>query len=86
MKKKRKRNRKSIISFAASFPNEESAIKFYEKIRWKDGVVSPSIRHLKCTNARTVNISARILGNTSLIELGHSLLILKWILEIGCTQ
>ena len=55
MKKKRKRNRKSIISFAASFPNEESAIKFYEKIRWKDGVVSPfdpTSKVYKCKNGK----------------------------------
>ena len=70
MKKKRKRNRKSIISFAAG------------KTVWFHLLT----RHLKCTNVRMGNISARILGNTSLIELGHSLLILKWILEIGCTQ
>ena len=55
MKKKRKRNRKSIISFAASFPNEESAIKYYEKIRWKDGVVSPfdpTSKVYKCKNGK----------------------------------
>ena len=38
---KKRRERKSIIEFRASFPDEESAIRFYEKIRWKDGVVSP---------------------------------------------
>ena len=55
MKKRRKRNRKSIISFAASFPNEESAIKYYEEIRWKDGVVSPfdpTSKVYKCKNGK----------------------------------
>lgn len=61
------------MEFRASFPNEESAIKFYEKIRWKDGVVSPFDATSKVYKCANVNISVRILGNTSLIELKHSL-------------
>lgn len=55
MKKKRKSNRKSIISFAASFPDEESAIRYYEKIRWGDNVVSPfdpTSKVYKCKNGK----------------------------------
>ena len=43
------------MEFRASFPNEESAIKFYEKIRWKDGVVSPfdaTSKVYKCANGK----------------------------------
>lgn len=50
-----KKRRKSIMEFRASFPNEESAIKFYEKIRWKDGVVSPfdaTSKVYKCANGK----------------------------------
>ena len=50
-----KRKRRSIIEFRASFPDEESAIRFYEKIRWKDGVVSPfdpTSKVYKCKNGK----------------------------------
>ena len=52
---KKRRERKSIIEFRASFPDEESAIRFYEKIRWKDGVVSPfdpTSKVYKCKNGK----------------------------------
>lgn len=52
---KKRRERQSIIEFRASFPDEESAIRFYEKIRWKDGVVSPfdpTSKVYKCKNGK----------------------------------
>lgn len=66
---KKRRKRKSIVDFRASFPDEESAIRYYESVRWANGVVSPFDETSKVTNARTVNISARIPGSTSLIGL-----------------
>lgn len=32
---------KGILSFTDTFPNEESCIKYFENLRWKNGVVSP---------------------------------------------
>lgn len=52
---KKRRERQSVIEFRASFPDEESAIRFYEKIRWKDGVVSPfdpTSKVYKCKNGK----------------------------------
>ncbi len=34
-------NKSGFLQFAKSFPDEESCIRYFEKIRWKDGVVSP---------------------------------------------
>lgn len=42
-----------FIEFVASFPNEESAIRYYERVRWGDKVVSPfdaSSKVYKCKN------------------------------------
>lgn len=42
-----------FMEFVASFPDEESAIRYYEKIRWGDKVVSPfdiSSKVYKCKN------------------------------------
>lgn len=47
--------RKRIIDFATSFPNEESAVRYYEKIRWGDNVVSPfdpTSQVYKCKNGK----------------------------------
>lgn len=47
-----KRERR-FIEFTATFPDEESAIRFYEKIRWGDKVISPfdeSSKVYKCKN------------------------------------
>lgn len=44
---------KGILSFTDTFPNEESCIKYFEKLRWKDGVVSPfdkTSKVYKCKN------------------------------------
>lgn len=44
---------KGILSFTETFPNEESCIKYFEKLRWKNGVVSPfdsSSKVYKCKN------------------------------------
>lgn len=52
---KKSRKRKSIVDFRASFPDEESAIRYYEKIRWSDGIVSPfdpTSKVYKCKNNR----------------------------------
>lgn len=47
--------RKSIIDFMTSFPDEESAVKYYEKVRWGDKVVSPfdpTSKVYKCKNGK----------------------------------
>ncbi len=52
---KERRKRKSIVDFKSSFPDEESAIKFYERIRWCNGVISlfdPTSKVYKCKNGR----------------------------------
>lgn len=52
---KKRRKRQSIMEFRASFLDEESAIRFYEEIRWKDGVVSPfdpTSKVYKCKNGK----------------------------------
>ncbi|MDC2244960.1 IS1595 family transposase [Bacteroides thetaiotaomicron] len=52
---KERRKRKSIVDFKSSFPDEESAIKFYERIRWYNGVISPfdpTSKVYKCKNGR----------------------------------
>lgn len=47
--------RKNVIDFMTSFPNEESAVRYYEKIRWGDKVVSPfdpKSKVYKCKNGK----------------------------------
>lgn len=44
---------KGILSFTDTFPNEESYIKYFENLRWKNGVVSPfdkTSKVYKCKN------------------------------------
>lgn len=46
-------NIKGILSFTENFPNEESCIKYFENLRWKNGVVSPfdpTSKVYKCKN------------------------------------
>lgn len=55
MKKEKTTKRKGVIDFRASFPDEESAIKYYEKVRWGDNVVSPfdpTSKVYKCKDGR----------------------------------
>ena len=52
---KKRRKRKSIVDFRASFPDEESAIRYYESVRWANGVVSPfdeTSKVYKCKNGK----------------------------------
>lgn len=47
--------RKNVIDFMTSFPDEESAVRYYEKIRWGDKVVSPfdpESKVYKCKNGK----------------------------------
>lgn len=47
--------RKRVIDFATSFPDEESAVRYYEKIRWGDKIVSPfdpTSQVYKCKNGK----------------------------------
>lgn len=42
-----------ILSFTETFPNEESCIRYFENLRWKNGVVSPfdkTSKVYKCKN------------------------------------
>lgn len=44
-----------FLSFTETFPNEESCIRYLEKLRWKNGVVSPfdkTSKVYKCKNNR----------------------------------
>ena len=34
-------NKGGMLKFSENFPNEESCIRYFEAIRWKNGVVSP---------------------------------------------
>ena len=52
---KKRRKRQSIVDFRASFPDEESAIRYYEKVKWANGVVSPfdpTSKVYKCKNGK----------------------------------
>ena len=47
--------RESLIDFMKSFPDEESAVIYYEKIRWGDKVISPfdpTSKVYKCKNGK----------------------------------
>lgn len=55
MKREKTIKRKKVIDFRTSFPDEESAIKYYEKVRWGDNVVSPfdpTSKVYKCKDGR----------------------------------
>lgn len=44
-----------FLSFTETFPNEKSCIRYLEKLRWKNGVVSPfdkTSKVYKCKNNR----------------------------------
>ncbi|WP_195531774.1 IS1595 family transposase [Bacteroides finegoldii] len=50
-----KRESERAIEFRASFPDEESAIRYYEKIRWDGNIVSPfdpASKVYKCANGK----------------------------------
>lgn len=48
-------SKSGFLNFSTSFPDEESCIKYYEKIRWGNGVVSPfdsTSKVYKCANGK----------------------------------
>lgn len=44
-----------LLNFMTAFPDEESCIKYFENLRWKDGIVSPfdsASKVYKCSNGK----------------------------------
>lgn len=53
-----------FLSFANTFPTEQSCIEYYEQIRWNGKVVSRMMKLPKSISVRMANIAALIRVDT----------------------
>ena len=59
----------TLLTLSENFPDEESCIRYFEKMRWGDEVISPYDSNSKVYKVVMVSINARILEDTLMLKL-----------------